>query len=398
LTFAADSLNRIWLLPDALGKTVAIFEPIQQTFEVYPSYADALQAQLPRRESFHLDGNLFTVPSFSPDGRICYRDEWSQVRYFDGQKWLRWGRKEIEGTDIPYLGSPAFFDHAGNVAVNIGGKTWEFTEAKGWHMTDFEPGLGTDQERRRRQSPAPPAGCDIGNPESIAQDRLGTYWLTYRGQLYRAISGLCLPQFSPHEHQPFIDSREVRKVLIDLEGNALLETYFHLYSNVGEYVIVKARPPLPKTILRAIVTPSGAVEARFSTSNPGKVWFTWRVDDGPWAAPTHKAQATLEWLPNGKHRIEAEAIDERLQIAPTPTAALVEIHVDPREQISALINRLRDPDYSVRNAAVAALAHQPALALPLLRSAREKADTDQRWWIDAAIQQIEERLSTNQKP
>jgi hypothetical protein len=397
-TFAADSLNRIWLLPDAFGKAVAIFDPGHQTFEVYPGYADALQAQLPRRQSFHLDGNLFTVPSFSPDGRICYRDDWSQVRYFDGQKWLRWGRKEIEGTNIPHLDGPAFFDRAGNVAVNIGGKIWEFTEAKGWHMTDFEPGLGTDQVRQRRHSPAWPAGCDIGNPESIAQDRLGTYWLTHRGQLYRAIPGLCLPQFSPQQHQPFIDSREVRKVLIDLEGNAFLETYFHSNSNLGEYVIVKPRLPLPKTILHATVTPSGAVQVRFSTPNPAKVWFTWRVDDSPWAAPTHQAQATLEWLPNGKHRIEAAAIDERLQIDPTPAAALVEIHVDPREQISALIKRLRDPDYSVRNAAVAALLRQPALALPLLRSAREQADTDQRWWIDAAIQQIEESLSTNKKP
>jgi hypothetical protein len=48
--------------------------------------------------------------------------------------------------------------------------------------------------------------------------------------------------------------------------------------------------------------------------------------------------------------------------------------------------------------AVAALLRQPALALPLLRSAREQADADQRWWIDAAIQQIEESLSTNKKP
>ena len=296
------------------------------------------------------------------------------------------------------MGGPAFFDRAGNVAVNIGGKTWEFTETKGWHMTDFEPGLGTDQERQARHSPAPPAGCDIANPESIAQDRLGIYWLTYRGQLYRAIPGLCRPQFSPQEHQPFIDSREVRKVLIDLQGNAFLETYFHFNSNLGEYVIVKARPPVPKTIVHATVTPSGAVEVRFSTPSPGKLWFTCRVDGGPWAAPTDKPEAKLEWLSNGKHRIEAEAIDERLQIDPTPAAAEVEIQVDPREQISALIKQLHDSDYAVRNAAVAALAHQPNLALPLLRAAREKADTDQRWWIDAAIQQIEESLSSNKKP
>jgi hypothetical protein len=63
-----------------------------------------------------------------------------------------------------------------------------------------------------------------------------------------------------------------------------------------------------------------------------------------------------------------------------------------------LIEKLKDADHSVRDAAVAALVRQPALALPLLQSAREKAGPDQRWWIDAAIQQIEENLSKNGKP
>jgi hypothetical protein len=52
----------------------------------------------------------------------------------------------------------------------------------------------------------------------------------------------------------------------------------------------------------------------------------------------------------------------------------------------------------VRDAAVAALVRQTTLALPLLQSAREKAGPDQRWWIDAAIQQIEENLAKNGKP
>jgi hypothetical protein len=36
-TFAADSLNRIWLLPNAFGKAVAIFDPSHQTFDIYPA-------------------------------------------------------------------------------------------------------------------------------------------------------------------------------------------------------------------------------------------------------------------------------------------------------------------------------------------------------------------------
>jgi streptogramin lyase len=397
-TFTEDSLNRVWLFPDPWGKSVAIFGPGHQTFEYFADYHQALQAQLPNREGFHLEANLFMVPSFTHDGRICYRDEWCRVHYFDGRKWLCWGRKEIDGSDSVVFDGPPFFDKAGNVGVNIEEKTWEFAEAKGWHTTNFEHGLGTDRERQAQSSPAAPAGCDISSPESIARDRLGTYWLTYRGQLYRAIPGLCLPQFSPQEHQPFIDSRKVAKVLIDPRGNAFLETLFYFNPLMGEYAILKARSPLPHTLLRATVGPSGEVRLRFDADSKRNVRFIWRVDEGPWAAPTKKPDATLDWLPNGKHMIEAAAIDERLQIDPTPAVAQVEIHVDPREQISALIGKLGDPDYSARNDAVAGLQRQPSVALPLLRSAREKASPDQRWWIDAAIQQIEESISTNKKP
>ena len=73
------------------------------------------------------------------------------------------------------------------------------------------------------------------------------------------------------------------------------------------------------------------------------------------------------------------------------------IHVDPQKQLAALVEQLKDPDYSRRNAAVAGLVRQPALALPLLQSARENASTDQLWWIDAAIEQIKDRLA-KEKP
>jgi len=76
----------------------------------------------------------------------------------------------------------------------------------------------------------------------------------------------------------------------------------------------------------------------------------------------------------------------------------VTIHVDPQAQIAALIEKLKDPNYTVRDAAVAGLLRQPALALPLLQSARETAGADQRWWIDSAIQQIQDRLAKDKQP
>ena len=190
----------------------------------------------------------------------------------------------------------------------------------------------------------------------------------------------------------------MKNVIIDPRGNAFLESYFYPSGVVGEYVIVNARQPLPQTALRASVDASGKVKLRFKAKVKGPAVFTWRMDGGPWSAPTKSPGTTLEDLPNGKHRIEAAAIDGRLQIDPTPAVATIDVRVDAGKQIGELIQKLAASDYSVREKAVASLVLQAAPALPLLQAAREKAGPDQRWWIDAAIQQIEENLSKNGKP
>ena len=395
-TLAQDSRHRVWLLSDPFGKSVAIFDPVAATFETYPDYPAALEAQLPRLEGFHLEPALFMVPSYTQDGRICYRDERLHVRYFDGRKWRNWERKEIDGSNQPFVDGPAFFDRAGNLAVNIEGGTWEFTEAKGWHHAEFERGLGTDREIHAHLRLAPPVGCDIGTPESIVRDQVGIYWLTVQGQLFRAIPGACLPEFAPRGRQPFIDGRRVRRVFVDLEGNAFLETYFS--SGTGEYVIVSARPPLPHASITARVDAGGTVKLHLDVPTKGKTWITWRTDGEMWASPTQGTEATIRGLAKGKHRIEAVAIDERLQADPRPAVAEIDIRVDSRQQLAALIEKLKDPDYSAREAAVTGLARQPALAIPLLQSARETATPDQRWWIDAAIQRIQnQNRSENQR-
>jgi hypothetical protein len=186
--------------------------------------------------------------------------------------------------------------------------------------------------------------------------------------------------------------------MIDPAGNAFLETYFRAHPDVGEYVIVNAGPPLLAVKMRASVEPSGIVKLHFETQAKGKVWFTWRIDGGAWNPPTTSAETVASGVENGQHRIEGAALDDRLQISPIPVAAEVAVHVDSQKQLAELLEQLKDPDYSVREAAVNALLRQPALALPLLQSARTKAGDDQRWWIDATIQQIQANAAKNAKP
>jgi streptogramin lyase len=408
LVTTTDSLGRTWILSspvDFRGRTlllsspletaVAIFDPKRGSFETFPNYPDALQSQLPLQEDLQLNARFFLVPSFTKDGRICYRDLPNRVRYFDGGRWRNWLANEIAGPNMLALDGPPFFDRAGNLAVHLQGSTWEFTEQRGWQHIGQEVGLGTDQEMRNPRPVSMPLGCVVEHPDSVVTDRLGTYWFTSHGRLYRAIEGLCSPQFAPDEHQPFIDSRKLMHAMIDPKGNAFLATEFA--PNQIEYVFLKARQPLPQTVLRASADASGTITLHFSTNTKGAPSFTWRMDGGPWSAPTKSTETMVEGALGGKHRIEAAAVDERLQIAPMPTAVVIDIQAATEEQITALIQKLSDPDYALRDKAVAALVRQSDAALPLLRSAREKAAPDQRWWIDAAIQQIEESLSTNKK-
>src|SRR5208283_3472467 len=155
---------------------------------------------------------------------------------------------------------------------------------------------------------------------------------------------------SSEQRQPFGDSRTIKAALIDPQGNAFLETYFRAHPDVGEYVIVDARPLLPQTKMHASVEASGIVRLHFETQVRGKAWFTWRVDGGAWTPPTESAETTVNWLANGKHRIEAAALDERLQIDTTPAATEVVIQIDSQRQVAALIEQLKNPDYSRRDA------------------------------------------------
>jgi streptogramin lyase len=373
----------------------AIFDPKHNRFETFPTYDQALQAQVPHRADFHLPNTCFLAPMYAPDGRICYHPEWTLVRYFDGERWRQWSTEEILGGRKSELQGLPFFDRAGNLAVHLQDHTWEFANQKGWQMIAPEFGPAPDQGVRQPHFGASPPGCGVEPSNSPVADRLGVFWFTSRCQLYRAIGGQCAPQFKPDEHQPFIDSRELQKALLDPEGNAFLLT--SIAPDEQEYVVLKARAPVPKTNLRASVDSWGNVTLSFATKGQGPRGFTWRIDGGPWSTPTQSTEATVDYLSNGTHRVEASAIDERLQIDLTPAVATVEIHIEDAT-VRTLIQKLGDPDYSVREKALAALLRRPALVLPLLQSAREKAGPDQRWWIDAAIQQVEKSLSTDRRP
>jgi streptogramin lyase len=392
----SQGYNGLPFVNGLVGMGVGIYDPKSQSFKTYVNYDQALEAQLPMQKDFRITANLFKAPSYSGDGRICYRETRTSVRYFDGGRWREWSTRDVSGLDGLEFRHPPFFDRSGNLAVNLHEQTWEFTDLKGWQPVAAERDPAAEPVPELLHSrPAPPA-CAAGRPESLVQDRLGTYWFTSHTQLYRAIGGQCVAQFGPNEHQPFVDSRKLQDVLIDPRGNAFLMTQVADY--YGEYAILKAHLPQSRFTLRAVVDDEGRVLLHFGTGTTSATSFTWKIDGGPWNTPTKGTDATLEELPNGQHHIQAVAVDDRLQMDLTPSEAVVDVHVDLGAHILELIRQLANPDYSIRDKAVAALLGRGAIALPLLQSAREHATPDQQWWIDATMQQINEGISTYNGP
>jgi hypothetical protein len=392
-----DSQARIWLMPDSdRSQPAAIFDPDRNHWELYSSYNGALQAQL-GTVGFRLGNEEYMVPSFSPDGRICFRDLWEKVNYFDGKTWRKWGGEQIRGDENFVMDGPPFFDRAGLLAVNIESKTWHFSEDAGWVSTTYQKGIG---DRPPMHAPAPvpaPVGCPFSTADSMVRQNNTSYWLTWHDQLYKAIPGLCLPEFEAAEYHPFMDGRRLLndverqgagKPLTDRRGNTFLSTA--TLNGPEVYVLLFAKGAVPEAGLKLEKLSADAVRMRFSTTAPGKSWFIWRLDGGAWSPPGTDPGVVVEWLPNGRHRIEAVAIDRNLRIDPSPAAAEFDVRIDPARQIAAMIRTLDSSDESQRERAVAGLIRQPDLALPALVKAREKASDKARWWIDATIQRIEQ--------
>jgi hypothetical protein len=403
---ATDSRHRIWLVPDFRMGPAPIFDPVGNTWQVFPTYQAALQAHRSQGPSFRLGQHEEMAPRFSRDGRICFSDtgagDWtkSRVHFFDGKTWRRWSRQEIRRAGPPgalLSDNQPFFNRVGNLCLNSTVNeqriSWEWTRAKGWRTVPYQSDPVADQVLRQAQSIKPPADCVTTTPESIIRDNRGAVWFTWNRNLYKAMYGLCMPQFAPGQSHPFLDRRGLTRVLIDRKGNAFLSTQF----GGDEYVMLPGSAP-PDTRVQIVQNAIDSFTIKFSSNAKDLRWFRWRLDDGSWSEPTTTARVRLDLLPGGRHRVAVSAMDRTLQSDPTPAVVTFAVNIDPARQIAAFIADLSAPDYERREAAIRGLAKQPARALPALKAAHQKADADQRWWIDAAIQQIEEtNLKAGQK-
>lgn len=125
----------------------------------------------------------------------------------------------------------------------------------------------------------------------------------------------------------------------------------------------------------------------------GPHWFLWRLNGGEWSASQTANEMNLTALPPGNCCVEIQALDRHLQPSP-PAAAAFSIRVAPGAQIARWVSALLHGTEAAREAAVAGLIKQPDAALLALQAAYPSASEDGRWWLDAAIQQIQRNQET----
>ena len=69
--------------------------------------------------------------------------------------------------------------------------------------------------------------------------------------------------------------------------------------------------------------------------------------------------------------------------------ALIEVTFNPEELVAAWLSKLSNDDFEVRKEAVRQFARYPEISRRILLEAQVSASEDARWWIDAALAELD---------
>ena len=116
--------------------------------------------------------------------------------------------------------------------------------------------------------------------------------------------------------------------------------------------------------------------------------FQWRIDEGAWH-DTRELTVRPSDLKDGQHLFEVRAVADGKYIQTLPASVRFSLKADYEKAIRVAIQELRSPDFGRREVAVKRLVSLGQRAVPALRNELTGADEDVRWWIQAALAEIE---------
>jgi len=390
-----DDQGTIWVYN--YDGSATLFDPIKNQWRGGPTFDNCLATTKEHPVHFQYPWQG-PYPRYSSDKQqiAYYADTWQALHYFNGSVW-----RVVKWTDVtgwPGGGDlgPPWFDAKDKLCVsNRGNVMWQADENGKWVSLPFvaHPSDPYDPPERPKFAVSDLQKAIAARfANTVHADNLGGYWCTGAGNLYHCIGNQWVSIFEPGEITPFNANPAILDADVDSQGNAFIKT---LAADTRRYLILSKRPA-PKTTIALKQVDEDSFIATFNPHSDGVITFRWQLDDDAWKVSKADSIA-LDHLPNGPHVLKVTAIDDQLNMDATPATARFEIKVDTNRQMTLLVAQLHNPDFSKRELAVEALARQPAAALPLLGKARETATEDQRWWIDAAIQECERRLAPSLK-
>jgi hypothetical protein len=386
-----DDQGRIWLNTELAP--VSIYDPRSDKWQTFPNMEEALLAP-PRKPVRFLHNRWSLAPQYSSDQkRMAYRWQVLTISYYNGAIWQRWGRKAITGNKGQDNSvGPPWFDEEGRLRVNIhDGTSWRLDDSGKWLSVPWVSHFPDDLWSERVNydwRPQAPEGSVPAERDTIVVDNLGITWFISNRVLYKAIPGICVPVTGPDELNPLRTIHTLQDVYVDPQGNAFITA---VSSEIQRFMI-PPRGAAPTTRVTMSKKGEDSFTVHFDVDTAQPVSFRWKLDGGDWSV-TRVPAVALDYLLNGAHVLQVSAVDGDLNMEKVPVEVRFDTHVDNAKLLDHLMTQLLGTDYDDRKTAVFEFGRRPLLALPVLRKARDKVTEDQRWWIDAAIQECERKTS-----
>ncbi len=254
---------------------------------------------------------------------------------------------------------------------------------------------GWDYNNIRNQPPPPlppdgPPGINTWPYPSLPlpSDSSGAGWINLEGDVYKTWRGLWAKQTPlSAPGSPFQDGRSIEHVYTDPNGRL-----FFLTRPAGQYALVSWQPPVSDAphapSVQVISCALDSVSLRFTSASAVPHKILWRINDGEWKHLPGTGTVRLTDLPHGNYRVEAQAVDDLLQVSPQPAVAVFSIRPASAGQIERWVQTLVSGTDDAREQAAAGLVKQGAPALPALQAARPGASEAAEWWLEAVTAQI----------
>jgi hypothetical protein len=391
---AADSLERVWVIPPEIYGTTKIWNPRTSMWSEYPTYKQALIEES-RKEPFRFTFKVYSPSStkqavFGNDGTIAYHSGSVRPRefsFYDGKEWSEVKARDLGGK---YHFSDIAANDAGNICVLLHRADWMEYQGKGvWTPTKQPPqhqpeGFGYNPPNELRKRAYDLQGKNKSNSVMIHS---GVVWLAANGNLVRLLQNKVSYWFDEEEIQPFMDGRQVLGVLKDQWDNTLVLT-----GAVSRQIVFLPKKEMPAV---ALVVKKSAMDAiEISAPQGATGWMRWKMDESGWCDWAEAGEYSFDALDPGTYVVETQYLDDQLN-----EQGVVQIRVELDYSIDKLIRAaskdLFSRDWDKRHHAVTVFArfHQRAAEkLSELRHKRAELNEADRWWL-AATEQVVERSS-----